>query len=727
MPLEPFIALNQPDISRLRTQFEEPVHSDSLRAPSAIFSGRGADLSRGVILRLDGWNSNPELELLIADFRNFLTNVMDVPDGSYLIECRRTNLPELPANTVERCRRKVSSETCLIEAEDIAGLRRALFNLEEEMTMLRFPEIPVGEESDYTFEKVRISRSPMDTYRFGGGWELNRDEEFYPDEYLNGLAHCRVNGIWVAGLFREILYSEVLPELCTEVEPQALERLNKLTERAANYGIKVYLFCMEPRSLKPGHPVFAAHPELLGTVCGEGDLLGVGTLCFEEQRVRDYLRESLTGLWNAAPKLGGMIQIFAGERATSCRSIDDYIGDGTLCPRCARLTQGEALSRIIRFQTEVLREVAPDARYLVWSYGLPRRAQTTKEYIYQNIGREVVWLENFEHYLTKEFFAHTIINEEYSLSLTGPSETFSAMHKLAKPESPEVWPKLQFGTTYEFGNLPFMPTPAAAFRKSCGEYGGAFLSWIIGGWPDLMLKAFGMTTGANHHTEKEFLHRLAAFYYGENQADQVAAAWKIFAEALELYPCDKDIFYYGPLPRSPGYRLLLTGGETLPAHTYNWGIDRNRKQQACYTSVPKWSGAFHPEELSMLFRRLAARWNDGLEILRRIPATRTTSRQLAAAEAVQVMTESAANVYDFYRLRSNFRDPETARQLVALAESEITLARRMMELLRVDARIGFQSEIYFYGSSPEFVGSWPKIAFDRDTAGSSFSKVLNPA
>lgn len=152
---------------------------------------------------------------------------MEIPDGKVRILCRKTRLPELPGNAVEKCRITVTAQMCLIETEDAAGLRRAFIHLEENMTAHRYPELAFGTTEDYTFEKMRISRSPLATYRFGGGWELNHEENFYPDAYLNALAHCHVNGIWVAGLFREMIPSAVLPELCTDVEPQALARLNR--------------------------------------------------------------------------------------------------------------------------------------------------------------------------------------------------------------------------------------------------------------------------------------------------------------------------------------------------------------------------------------------------------------------------------------------------------------------------------------------------------------------
>jgi hypothetical protein len=700
MALEPFIDINQPDPTALRQMLCEPVHGEMARQylPEGCI-----DLSSGITLTVeDDWNAGEELACLAADFRRFLTVSMNVPEGKWKLRCRRTALPGFPDGAAEKCRVTIAPDGGLIEAEDLAGLRRALFNLEDEMTGRRFPALPPGVSTDHTTVRVRVSRSPLATYRFGGGWELSHGEDFYPDEYLNALAHCRINGIWVAGLFRELLKSEVLPEISPEVDSEALARLRKLTERAANYGIRVYLFCMEPRSLHPEHPVFAAHPELRGTICGHGEYT-VATLCFQQEAVRHYLREALTGVFRAAPKLAGLVQIFAGERATSCRSIDAYLGDGTLCPRCSHLPQDEALAQIINFQVEALEGIAPDARYLAWSYGFPPSKNNIRESLYRSLNPRVIWLENHEHNLTKEFFGRTIVNEEYSLSLSGPSPTFRAIQEQSGPERPEVWAKLQFGATYEFGSLPFMPTPAAAWRQSCRSYPGLILSWIIGGYPDLMLKAAGMSIGANIGSEDELLHRLAAFYYGETHAETAVAAWRIFAEALTLYPCCKEVFYYGPIARSPGYRLELFENIKLPPCNYNWGIDRQRRIQPWYTDAAGWTGDFSAEELSLIFRQLAARWRDGMALLRRLPTDKRTRRQHAAAEALWIIADSTANVYDFYRLRATGLTPATAASLTRLAEAELPLARRMMELLRENPGIGFQAELHYYNLSPEIM------------------------
>jgi hypothetical protein len=712
MILEPYITKNQPDITKLWKILKEPVHSDVRRNTDRQPQANALDLAKGFELRLENWSNDEELEVLCNDFENFMIQAMKVfpRSGGTVIEAVRKEIKE---DGYEKCRIITTTGKCVIEAENLAGLRRALFNLEEDMTERGYPEISLGESYDFAFQKIRMSRSPLASYRFGSGWELNRHENFYPDEYLNALAHCRINAIWVAGLFREMLKSQTLPELTRDADERALVKLSELTRRASRYGIKVFLFCMEPRALPIQHSLWSTYPELLGTTSGGDKKSEVGTLCFEHHLVQSYMRESLTRLWEFVPELGGLIQIFAGERATSCRSIDSYIGTGgRICERCSEMSQGEALSRAINFQAQVIREIAPKSEYLIWSYGLPLESMITKQYIYEHIDSHVIWLENFEHNVTREFFGRDIVNDEYSLTVTGPSRTFTEMQTLQRPEHPRIWPKFQIGTTYEFSIVPFMPVPSMVNFKQLKaiDCSGAVISWIIGGWPDMMLKSFGVSTSGKRLSEDEFLLKLARLYYSREYAVSVVAVWKKFADILKGYPCDNNVFYYGPLGRCPGYKLYLTGNIELPLHTYNWGLDRNRNMQPCFTGEDsRWTGQFSSVELIEIFNSLAKSWRQACKKLMGIPVTSfQTQRHAAVAETLGIMMQSAANIYEFYLLRNKYEDSKIARRLLKIVAAEKKLARRMLELLKLDPRIGFHSEIYYYVLSPEILND--KIA-----------------
>ena len=98
---------------------------------------------------------------------------------------------------------------------------------------------------------------------------FNRDEladgiDYYPDEYLKRLAREGVNGLWLTGELRELTRTSY-----TEAEPLAerrLAKLNRTVEKCAKYGIKTWLFMIEPKIVPIKDPLFLNHPELFSQV-----------------------------------------------------------------------------------------------------------------------------------------------------------------------------------------------------------------------------------------------------------------------------------------------------------------------------------------------------------------------------------------------------------------------------------------------------------------------------
>ncbi len=695
MSLEPYIPLNQLPVEELLSLVDRPVHTVSCRDAGCDNVAGTVSLAAGVCL------SGAE-GVAGEDFLEFLRVGMQIGEFSsgMPVLCRIDRKLARPGK-YESCRITVTPERVLVEAEDRGGLSRALLLLENTMRRYRAPLLPLGVMRDSTFERLRISRSPVASYRFGGGWELLRDEDFYSDHYFNTLRRVHINAIWVAGLFREMIHSDVLPELTPEADERALTHLKTLTERAARFGVKVFFFCMEPRALEKGHPVFAAHPELLGTVAGDPDT-GAAMMCSSHPTLLAYLTEAIGTLFRRAPLLGGMIQIFAGERATGCRSIDAYLAPSDRrCPRCAVKTQAEGLSDLIEFQFRTMREVAPQTDYLVWSYGIPVCDVEVKLEVYRRIPREVVWLENFEHGVVKKFAGKSIVNEEYSLSCAGPSPAFAAVARLQTPETPPVWPKFQFGNTYELSLVPYIPVPSMAWRKQrvarASHCSGALVSWILGGWNDLMLQAFALADSGRRESERDFLTRLAATLYPPQAVDAAVRSWIVFDRAFQKFPCDINIYYYGPIARAPGYLLQLTGERILPPYPYNWGMDRRRRVQPWFTPDPRWTGeSLSAMEIAGIFRKIAGEFRRGVELLRHPALTGVRT----VAESIRIMLDSAANVYEFYELR---QEPSKRKRLLALAAAELANAEAMRPLLRRDPRIGFHSEMLFRPVSEEIL------------------------
>ncbi len=705
---ERYISKNQPASLPFLAELSAPVHARCIRNKQRGCRNGEADLSAGVRIEV-GEPIRKALDRSIKDFMRFMSFSMGLGSrpGSYPVALRTAAIKGIEDD--ESYQVEVKKDRCKIVGVGVEGIRRALIHLEDEMSSRRGPFLPEGTVTRECRVKVRISRSPYATYRFGTGWELENDGDFYPDEYLNRLAHAGINAIWVAGFFQNLIATKSIPELGPK--KTRLGKLRSLVEKAALYGIKVYFFCMEPRIIR-NRKIFEKYPDIRGAQFPLSCSLGETALCTSAPRVQSYLREASAELFRSAPGLAGIIDIFAGERATNCW-FDEEIVKG--CPRCSQKTQWEVLSQLIGCLNEGMKSVSPDAEFLAWDYS--SISTDVKLRIMENASPDIVWLGCFEHGGRTSRCGKKFVMDEYSLSYAGPSEPFKALAAGARKSRRRIYAKLQIGTTYEQSSLPYIPVPSGVFRKfhSMRRLGvdGAMLSWIIGGFPSLMLKAAGLASFCPVGSEADFIRRLAAIEWGEEVSAPVAAAWRHFFKAYSLYPAMNDVFYYGPITRCPAYHLRLDT-ENRRATPYNFGITADRDIQPFEDNPTRWLGIFTEKELISCFRSMAEEWGKGLRLLKHAAERsreETALRQLGVAKAVWIQFRSCANVIEFYTIRnlSAWREKTKGKsqraRMRAIAIDEISLGSQMIKLLRHDPTLGFQSELYYFSFSENLIAA----------------------
>ena len=113
-------------------------------------------------------------------------------------------------------------------AGDVEGIRRGIFYLEDEMLRLRGPFLPLGTIEKHPVIQRRISRcffGPIKRFPKMKD-ELMDDVDYYPDQYLNRLAHEGVNGLWLTIEFRDLVPQLITPEAGKDGE----KRLAKLRQ-----------------------------------------------------------------------------------------------------------------------------------------------------------------------------------------------------------------------------------------------------------------------------------------------------------------------------------------------------------------------------------------------------------------------------------------------------------------------------------------------------------------
>lgn len=697
-------------VSRLLKELSQPVHRASIRDWNYKPERKTVNLSSGYRLVVRDSKTRCLLDRSINDFHRFMSVAMEVKNcrNGYAIQVFLGTPEGCAAHVSEAYQVDVQPQRCVIIARDIEGIRRALIYLEDEMAIRHSPALPLGKVSRWAQVKVRISRSPCAPYRWSAGWELEDKYDYYPDEYLNKLMHCGTNGIWVTGLYRRLIVSKVLPELGPR--KHRLTKLRQLVARAGRYGIKVYFFCMEPRAVPDDHPVFAAHPEFKGAkMC---DI--TSSICVSYPLVKSYVREATKSLFQEVPGLAGLINIFNGERGTTCWLNKETVQS---CPRCRKRRQEEVLADDLNLFYEGMNAVKPSAKMIAWSYGyFDREATAMKASLIKRIHPDIVWLENMEHGGIKKICGKAVHTCEYSLSYEGNSRTFENLAGMAGARGSEMYAKIQIGTTYELSSLPYLPLPPVVYRKFAKMHklrvSGTMESWIIGGYPSLMLKAAGEAAFAPLPKEGPFLERLAGIYWGKTQARQAVKAWEQFSRTFMHYPCANEVFYYGPITRSPAYQLHLEREERL-ALPYNFGLDRERRVQPYEDRLARWLGPFTPEDLVKSFRMMGQDWNKGVrmmeDMIQSVSASADLKKQYAVAAAAGLQFLSTANVIEFYHLRDRLRECAPAvqkgllRSMLRLVEDDISVARKAKKYLGMDSFIGFESEIYDYSYSERLI------------------------
>ncbi len=386
-----------------------------------------ADLRPGVCLA-EGFD-DPEglLGTAYGDLRRFLeAGGVRVGAGPYRIATRPvgTHVPE--AYRIE-----ITPEECRILAADTEGIRRGIYRLEDEMLRAEGPFLRIGTTARAPFVRSRISRCFFGPIKRPPKLrdELMDDVDYYPDEYLNRLAYDGVNGLWLTIEFRDLCRTSLAPEYGRRAA-QRLDKLRRTVDTCRRYGIRTYVFCIEPRALDTDDPLVQAHPELGLGAPGHGKRR---CFCPFSELAQQYLFEATNSIFRAVPQLGGLINITHGERPTTCLSAVPATSGSTVpCPVCSTKQPWEILHASLSAMERGMHAANPDAELISWLY-MPQE-QDLAEWVYHipaHTPEGVVLQFNFETGVHKEVFGKTRIGGDYWLSNPGPSPRFSRVAQTA--------------------------------------------------------------------------------------------------------------------------------------------------------------------------------------------------------------------------------------------------------------------------------------------------------
>ncbi len=216
--------------------------------------------------------------------------------------------------------------------------------------------------------------------------ELWDDVDYYPEEYLNRLAHDGNNGIWIYTHFCDLIPSKIIPEY-GQNSARRIKKLKRVVKKCARYGIKVYIFAVEPNQLTG--ELQEKYPEL----CGEKIWDGSHTFCTHSEKGEQYCIEATQWLFTEVPELGGYIDITAGERITNCAQ-----GDYTKCPICSQYTKGEIVAHTADLIREGMRRAGAKGEFISWTYEHRKwDFEDIRDYV-KHLPDDVMLMQNFDDY-----------------------------------------------------------------------------------------------------------------------------------------------------------------------------------------------------------------------------------------------------------------------------------------------------------------------------------------
>jgi hypothetical protein len=425
----------------------------------------------------------------------------------------------------------------------------------------------------------------------------------------------------------------------------------------------------------------------------EGDLVA---MCTSNQKVRDWLSNSLTYIFKQVPGLGGVFTITASENLTNCASH----GRQQDCPRCSKRSYADIIAGVNRVIEEGVHRGNPNAKVIVWDWGWNDAytpdiiAGLPKSVWFMSVSE---WAKPFERGGIRSSVG------EYSISVVGPGPRAERNWSLAKAAGLKAVAKVQFNNTWELSAVPWLPVPDLiaehAANLARADIDGFMLSWSLGGYPSPNLEiaqAFarhpGIASGA-------VLDSIAMERYGKNAAPYARKAWTAFSKAFQQFPYNGGVLYNAPQQYGPA-NLLYAKPTGYAATMVGFPYD----------DLNGWRSIYPAKVFAGQFEKVADGWKQGLDYFNKVIQLADQDKQGVAqgdqriAGAAYLHFASVANQARFVIDRDSLLKedlPESQEQALkkdinTILNNEIRLAVELFKITRQDSRIGFEASNQYY-------------------------------
>lgn len=623
------------------------------------------------------------------------------------------------------------------------GILRGVFALQGMMKERGGPFVPLGTHHREPLFDIRIHRSCLSPFYveeltgyngppFESKWRdvecrypaYESDdagpETFYHDNMLLTLAEHGANAIWIRGALRHFAKVDVFPEF-GERSDEVLSALRNLCNRAADLGMKVFLYLNEPMGMDEDDPFWDRYPHVRGVTVS---FKPVSCMCTSTDEVKEYLEKASEYVFSQVPDLAGMILITASEYPSHCYShtarpdeqaeLEKFIEDGKICPRCADRTPQEVVIEVVDLLRKGAKAANPDAQVIAWNWSWSFYEDDPQPTILEGLPEDVIVMGGFERGEPTKALDFEYTNDEYSIKIIGPSSRFRGTMEYQHEHGRPIYAKLQLGTTHENGTVPYLPAlhnVAAKYQAlKDNNVAGMMTCWNFGNMPSVGLQVAEEFSWAPQPDIEEGLMKVARRNFGPDAAQDVVAGWKIICEAHEDFPGSIPVLYYGPLNRGPAFHFVWEQVDRKFPRA--WLLDTVVEGDR----LSDWTSPFGPETVLKCYRAVAAGWENGVARMQEALDNTTRAdrerleREIGVTRMCRIQLTSAANVVEFLMVRDAMYAEGDAEKKDALLDrleqicyDEIDNATAAIPLCEADSRLGFHGEAYGYLYNKELI------------------------
>ena len=508
------------------------------------------------------------------------------------------------------------------------------------------------------------------------GDTLLTGEDPISDGLLKKLAAVGVNGIWFQGVLSKLSYYPFVEGVSDGYEIRR-KNLKKLIEKCAKYGIKIYLYMNEPRSLFPNQ--FTEKTESL-----KGWLFnGQYSLCTSTKEVQDYLYNAVKDFTASVPGLGGIITITMSENFTNC-----YSWKGCVCPRCSKRSCADVVPEVNNIFMRAIRDGGSGARLIanLWGWSpfmdwTERQTMRGIELLDEEIS--LMFVSEYDLAIEKGGVKSRII--DYSLGNPGPREISKKIREKGRATGHKIYAKIQINDSWECSAVPYLPVFDLVYEhlKNLNGYGvrDFMLTWTLGGYPSPMtdLVADFIEEGENFSLDKWYQRQ-----FGEH-ADKMQSAVGYFSRAFAEFPFSIDSLYYSP--------------KTLgAANLWSLAPDGKKSCMVCYAydDYESWISPYPYDVYVRQYEKLLTLWEKGIALLAGGEGREKEVAVYAEAAYLHFKADLLQTKFAFYKREKGKYTAEIERVL----QEEKALIERLLAIVSAYPTVGYEaSNHYFYHES----------------------------